>query len=134
MVSVEDLGQERRQRAKTDEENKALQEKARQLVNDNEHLSTLLSESSTRIERLEEEMKRLHRMQEDKQKILASAQSDQVAASRAIQQNRTLKIQLEQLQSAFELLTEENKKMERELVTARRRINELDSTCQSLRE
>ncbi|CAG0883968.1 unnamed protein product [Cyprideis torosa] len=134
MVSVEDLGQERRQRAKTDEENKALQEKARQLVNDNEHLSTLLSESSTRIERLEEEIKRLHRMQEDKQKILASAQSDQVAASRAIQQNRTLKIQLEQLQSAFELLTEENKKMERELVTARRRINELDSTCQSLRE
>lgn len=50
---------------------------------------------------MEEEINRLHSNQPDNAKLLATIESDKVAASRAVAQNGELKKQLEEMQQAF---------------------------------
>lgn len=53
------------------------------------------------VKELEEEINRLQSNQPDNAKLLASIESDKVAASRAVTQNNELKKQLEEMQQAF---------------------------------
>jgi len=77
----------------------------------NDQLSKLILEKESRIQELEIRIDRVqselknstnaHQTSEERDKILQAMQNDKMAASRAIAQNRQLKMQLEELEKAF---------------------------------
>lgn len=60
------------------------------------------------ISQLESMVEQLRGNQPDSVKLLATMESDKVAASRAIQQNRELKQQLESMQEVFMKMVRQN--------------------------
>lgn len=70
-------------------------------IADNSQLSHLLEEREMRIEELESQLSETHTAQVDTSKLLETIQSEKVAASRAMTQNKELKLQLEELQNGF---------------------------------
>ncbi|XP_035210759.1 golgin subfamily A member 2-like isoform X2 [Stegodyphus dumicola] len=67
----------------------------------NSKTATLLQEQEKKILELEKVISRLKEDEVDKSRLVETMQSDKVAASRAVAQNRELKKQLEELQSGF---------------------------------
>lgn len=70
-------------------------------VSDNAQLSKLMQEQENKVLELESTIARLEEEKIDKARLLDTMQSDKVAASRAVAQNRELKKQLEELQTGF---------------------------------
>lgn len=60
-----------------------------------------MEEREVRIQELERVLSDLQNAKVDKEKLLEVMQSDKVAASRAVAQNKELKKQLEELQNGF---------------------------------
>ncbi|KAB7505637.1 Golgin subfamily A member 2 [Armadillidium nasatum] len=87
-----------------------LDEKCSSLVKDNGQLSQYVSELSSKYEALETAVDRNNTYQVDTNQLLQSMQSDKIAASRALSQNKQLKEQLEELQNGFVMMS--NKKLE----------------------
>lgn len=79
-------------------------------VLDNHQMSMLLAEREAQVEALEGRLKRLQDDHVESSSLLDALQSDKVAASRALSQNRELKRQLEELQDVFVKLS--NDKLE----------------------
>ncbi|XP_038063693.1 golgin subfamily A member 2-like [Patiria miniata] len=82
-----------------------------QQVSDNAQLSRLYQEREDRIEELERQLARLNEESTDRASLLESIQGDKVTISRAMAQNKQLKLQLEELQSAFVKMTNDNMEM-----------------------
>ncbi|XP_011197860.2 golgin subfamily A member 2 isoform X2 [Bactrocera dorsalis] len=70
-----------------------------------EILSSELQEKQTRLDQLEEHVRNYASEQPDQVKLLATMESDKIAASRALAQNIELKKQLDELQLRFVQLT-----------------------------
>lgn len=70
-----------------------------------EILSSELEEKQTKLEQLEEHMRNYAAEQPDQTKLLATIESDKIAASRALAQNYELKKQLDELELRFVQLT-----------------------------
>ena len=70
-------------------------------VSDNAQLSRLFQEKEDRIEELERQLSRLEEDSTDRGKLLEGIQGDKATISRALAQNKELKLQLEELQSAY---------------------------------
>lgn len=64
-------------------------------------MTEVLQQKEDKIAELEKNISRLKEDQVDQSRLLETMQSDKVAASRAVTQNRELKKQLEELQSGF---------------------------------
>ncbi|XP_064458632.1 golgin subfamily A member 2-like [Ornithodoros turicata] len=79
-------------------------------VQDNQQMSALLAEREAQAEALEVQLKRIQDDHVESSTLLEALQSDKVAASRALTQNRELKRQLEELQDTFVKLS--NDKLE----------------------
>lgn len=73
-------------------------------VKDNGQLSQYVSELSSKYEALETVVDRNNTYQVDTNQLLQSMQSDKIAASRALSQNKQLKEQLEELQNGFVMM------------------------------
>ncbi|KRT78633.1 hypothetical protein AMK59_7948 [Oryctes borbonicus] len=87
---------------KSIEEEKTLLEENYQLViSERDDAFKELDLRKEEITQLEEEVNRLQSNQPDNVKLLATIESDKVAASRAVAQNTELKKQLEEIQQAF---------------------------------
>ncbi|XP_076057883.1 golgin subfamily A member 2-like [Oratosquilla oratoria] len=110
----EELKAEREQSRQTitalQEELQQMQAQHQSLVNDNSQLSSLIEEQASKIETLEVNVERSKTEEVDTDQLLATMQSDKVAATRALTQNKQLKEQLEELQNGFILMS--NKKLE----------------------
>jgi hypothetical protein len=70
-------------------------------IQENQSLQRELAEKSGRIDEMESMLERFEGDQPDKEKLLTAMESDKVAASRAVGQNKRLKQQLEELQDSF---------------------------------
>ena len=70
-------------------------------MSDNSQLSRLYQEKEDRIEELERQLARLEEDSTDRGRLLESIQGDKATISRALAQNKTLKLQLEELQAAY---------------------------------
>ncbi|KAG1714782.1 Golgin subfamily A member 2 [Nymphon striatum] len=81
--------------------NKQILEQLESQVQDNNQISQLMDEKENRLQELEGTISRLQEEEVDKGKLLDTIQSDKVAASRAMTQNKQLKKQLEELQEGF---------------------------------
>ncbi|KAH9362567.1 hypothetical protein HPB48_015519 [Haemaphysalis longicornis] len=68
---------------------------------DNRELSHLLEEREAQVEELQGSLERLRADHLDSSQLLETLQSEKVAASRALSQNRELKRQLEEMQDVF---------------------------------
>ncbi|XP_077543333.1 golgin subfamily A member 2-like isoform X1 [Haemaphysalis longicornis] len=77
---------------------------------DNRELSHLLEEREAQVEELQGSLERLRADHLDSSQLLETLQSEKVAASRALSQNRELKRQLEEMQDVFVKLS--NDKLE----------------------
>ncbi|TRY57168.1 hypothetical protein DNTS_003264 [Danionella cerebrum] len=77
-------------------------------VGDNEQLSRLVEEQERRLQDLEAQIEAAADEAQNRLRILEETQSDKATISRALTQNRELKDQLEELQSGFVRLTNEN--------------------------
>lgn len=87
---------------KTIQEEKSLLEENYQLViGERDDAFKELELRKEEVIQLEEEINRLQSNQPDNVKLLATIESDKVAASRAVTQNAELKKQLEEMQQAF---------------------------------
>lgn len=64
-------------------------------------LQQQLLEKDTKLTEIESELERLKTERPDTTNILATIESDKVAASRAMAQNQELRKQLEEMQNAF---------------------------------
>ncbi|XP_033643026.1 golgin subfamily A member 2-like [Asterias rubens] len=82
-----------------------------QQVSDNSQLSRLYQEKEDRIEELERQLARLEEDSTDRGRLLESIQGDKATISRALAQNKTLKLQLEELQAAYVKMTNDNMEM-----------------------
>lgn len=71
------------------------------MSNENKLLMKELEAKTDSIAQLESMIEQLRGNQPDSVKLLAAMESDKVAASRAIQQNKALKQQLESMQEVF---------------------------------
>jgi chromosome segregation ATPase len=78
-----------------------LQKRDAELTGQNENLRGELSRAVGRISSLELELEEEKRLTGDKEGLLSSVASEQVAASRALAQNRAMKKQMDELQDAF---------------------------------
>ncbi|XP_029827565.3 golgin subfamily A member 2 isoform X2 [Ixodes scapularis] len=70
-------------------------------ANDNQQLSLLVAEREARAEELERQLARIKEDHVESSRLLETIQSDKVAASRALSQNKELKRQLEEMQDVF---------------------------------
>ncbi|XP_013386833.1 golgin subfamily A member 2 isoform X2 [Lingula anatina] len=119
----------------------ALSRKYQTQVNDNSQLSRLISEKEGRIMELESTLSRVGEDSIDKDELLESMQSDKVALSRAMAQNKDLKQQLAELQNGFVKLSNESmelttdlqseKHVSRELAT---RLSQQEDELKEIRE
>ncbi|KFM76592.1 Golgin subfamily A member 2, partial [Stegodyphus mimosarum] len=82
-------------------QNEELRKKLEAELCNNSKTATLLQEQEKKILELEKVISRLKEDEVDKSRLVETMQSDKVAASRAVAQNRELKKQLEELQSGF---------------------------------
>jgi DNA repair exonuclease SbcCD ATPase subunit len=76
---------------------------------------------------LEAEVQDARRLVQDSQQVAASVASDQLAASRALAQNRALKKQLDELQDAFVKMSHSKMAAAEEAAGAHHRASELTS-------
>ena len=67
----------------------------------NENLVKLVFERDQRIASLEEEVQELREVTSDREKLIESVQGDKAALSRAVSQNKQLKQQFVELETAF---------------------------------
>ncbi|XP_076316406.1 golgin subfamily A member 2-like isoform X4 [Tachypleus tridentatus] len=96
-------------------ENGKLRKEIDSQIRDNTHMSHLLEERESKLEELESFLVRQQETQVDKSQLLQTMQSEKVAASRAVSQNRQLKEQLMELQDAFVKLNNDKLKLTDEL-------------------
>ncbi|XP_076352140.1 golgin subfamily A member 2-like isoform X3 [Tachypleus tridentatus] len=83
------------------EENDKLKKDIDSQVRDNTHISQLLEEREAKLEELEVAIARREETHVDNVQLLEKIQSEKVAASRAMVQNKQLKQQLEELQNGL---------------------------------
>uniref|UniRef100_T1IVN4 Golgin subfamily A conserved domain-containing protein n=1 Tax=Strigamia maritima TaxID=126957 RepID=T1IVN4_STRMM len=93
-----------------EDEKLRLQEQHDRDVLDNAHLSRLTEELDRKIEELESRLVDTKDDDAERKQLLEVLESDKVAASRAVTQNRELKKQLEELQNGFIVMS--NNKLE----------------------
>lgn len=74
-------------------------------------LQQQLLEKDAKLMEIESELDRLKAERPDTTNILATIESDKVAASRAMAQNQELRKQLEEIQNAFVQVVSENMKI-----------------------
>ncbi|CAG5119625.1 unnamed protein product, partial [Candidula unifasciata] len=94
-------------------------------VRDNLQLSRLLEEKEERISSLERSLEELREQTSDKALLLESIQSDKTALSRALTQNKELKLQLAELQQGFVKMSNDNMELVTRLSTEQHSSNEL---------
>ena len=70
-------------------------------ITENRRLGRIIFEQNQKIESLETSITQLNADSADKSSLLNQIQSDKETISRALQQNKTLKEQIEELQEAF---------------------------------
>ncbi|KAL3872084.1 hypothetical protein ACJMK2_040039 [Sinanodonta woodiana] len=94
-------------------------------IRDNTQLSRLLEEKEERISDLESRIEQMGEEAGDKTQLLESIQSDKTALSRALTQNRELKVQLAELQNGFVKLSNDNMELLTKLQTEEHSSKEL---------
>lgn len=82
-----------------------MEEQQEKQIADNSQLSDIIEDMEVRIHQLQNELRSAQLEQVDKKSLLEEIQSDKVAASRALLQNRELKNQLEELQNGFIIIS-----------------------------
>ncbi|XP_061732362.1 golgin subfamily A member 2 isoform X3 [Nerophis ophidion] len=90
------------------QEHNSLDAQYQSQMRDNEQLSRLCSEKEARLADLEQQVENRTQEADDRRRMLEDVQSDKATISRALNQNRTLKDQLAELQNGFVKLTNEN--------------------------
>ncbi|XP_070532373.1 golgin subfamily A member 2-like isoform X3 [Ptychodera flava] len=80
-------------------------------ANDNAQLARLYQEKEEKVEELENTLSRLREESVDKGRLLETLQNDKATISRALAQNKELKIQLAELQNGFVKMSNENMEM-----------------------
>lgn len=83
------------------EEHKLLEENYQLVISERDDIFKELELRKEEVTQLDEEINRLQSNQPDNVKLLATIESDKVAASRAVAQNAELKKQLEEIEQAF---------------------------------
>ncbi|KAI4464741.1 golgin subfamily a member-related [Holotrichia oblita] len=83
------------------EEHKLLEDNYQLVISERDDIFKELELRKEEVTQLDEEINRLQSNQPDNVKLLATIESDKVAASRAVAQNAELKKQLEEMQQAF---------------------------------
>jgi len=129
----------------------ALQKKIADMTNDNDQLAKLVLEKESRIQELDIRVDRIQNELDlvsssnndtmEREKLLQAMQNDKTAASRAIAQNRQLKMQLEELEKAFIQLSNDKLTLTEQSQTAlsqnkeyRDKINHIEPELIRLRE
>lgn len=104
-------------------------------------MSELLKLREEHIERLESETERLRHSHVDPHQISATLESEKVAASRAMTQNQQLRVQLEEMQTAFVQMTNDKANLMTDLESERYlsremrvKYEEWDQEVQALRQ
>lgn len=83
------------------EEHTLLEENYQLVISERDDIFKELELRKEEVTQLDEEINRLQSNQPDNVKLLATIESDKVAASRAVAQNAELKKQLEEIEQAF---------------------------------
>ncbi|CAH1785517.1 unnamed protein product [Owenia fusiformis] len=94
--------------AEIQQENELTMERYKNQVQDNAQLSRFVEEKEARIDELESTLSRVGEQSIDHDLLLESMQGDKAALSRALTQNKELKVQFAELQNGFVKMSNEN--------------------------
>lgn len=89
-------------------------------------LQQQLLEKETKLAEIESELERLKADRPDTTNLLASIESDKVAASRAMAQNQELRKQLEEMQHAFVQVVSYNRQQRENFIIVSFRISNIN--------
>ncbi|CAL1297282.1 unnamed protein product [Larinioides sclopetarius] len=106
-------------------QNDELNQKLQNEISNNESMKEQLEAQIDKIAELEKTVVRLKEDQVDKSRLMETMESDKVAASRAVTQNRELKKQLEELQTGFVTMSNDKLKLVEELDSQKHITKEL---------
>ncbi|XP_054613907.1 golgin subfamily A member 2 isoform X3 [Dunckerocampus dactyliophorus] len=123
------------------QEKESLNAQYQSQLRDNEQLSRLCSEQEARLADLEQQVENQSQEADDRRRMLEDVQSDKATISRALNQNRTLKDQLAELQNGFVKLTNENMELANAIQSEQhvkkelaRRMGELQEELHNVKE
>nr|XP_057921024.1 golgin subfamily A member 2 isoform X2 [Doryrhamphus excisus] len=123
------------------QEKESLHAQYQSQLRDNEQLSRLCSEQEARLAELEQQVETQSQEADDRRRMLEDVQSDKATISRALNQNRTLKDQLAELQNGFVKLTNENMELTNAIQSEQhvkkelaRRMGELQEELHNVKE
>ncbi|XP_063966031.1 golgin subfamily A member 2-like [Lytechinus pictus] len=126
-VSQEEVIRLEQRLATVTEEKEVMHSQYQALVTDNANLSRLHQEKEDEVEELSRELRRFKEESVDKGSLLEGIQSDKATISRALAQNKQLKIQLEELQTVFVKMSQDNMELTTQLQSEQHVGNELGS-------
>eukprot|EP00057_Strongylocentrotus_purpuratus_P032325 XP_787251.3 PREDICTED: golgin subfamily A member 2 [Strongylocentrotus purpuratus] len=126
-VSQEEVIRLEQRLAAMAEEKEAIHSQYQVVVADNANLSRLHEEKEDEVEELGRVLSRFKEESVDKGSLLEGIQSDKATISRAMAQNKQLKIQLEELQTAFVKMSQDNMELTTELQSEQHVGSELGS-------
>ncbi|XP_061911267.1 golgin subfamily A member 2 isoform X2 [Entelurus aequoreus] len=123
------------------QQNNSLNAQYQSQLSDNEQLSRLCSEKEARLADLEQQVESRTQEADDRRRMLDDVQSDKATISRALNQNRTLKDQLAEMQNGFVKLTNENMELTNAIQSEQhvkkelaRRMGELQEELHNIKE
>ncbi|XP_071495907.1 golgin subfamily A member 2-like [Diadema antillarum] len=126
-VSQEEVIRLEQRLAALTEERQAMLTQYQNLATDNANLSQLYQEKEEEAETLRRDLGRLQDEAVDKGSLLEGIQSDKATISRALAQNKELKVQLEELQTAFVKMSQDNMELTTQLQSEQHVSSELGS-------
>ncbi|KAF8789196.1 Golgin subfamily A member 2 like protein [Argiope bruennichi] len=106
-------------------QNEELNQKLQNEISNTDSMKEQLEAQNDKIAELEKIIARLKEDQVDKSRLMETMESDKVAASRAVTQNRELKKQLEELQTGFVTMSNDKLKLVEELDSQKHITKEL---------
>ncbi|XP_055925361.1 golgin subfamily A member 2-like isoform X2 [Argiope bruennichi] len=106
-------------------QNEELNQKLQNEISNTDSMKKQLEAQNDKIAELEKIIARLKEDQVDKSRLMETMESDKVAASRAVTQNRELKKQLEELQTGFVTMSNDKLKLVEELDSQKHITKEL---------